>query len=393
MSLKKLTLALAIALAFSVGAIAAETTVGGTMFMKYGFYNLSEETDGMAASDTATGERHHGFALDRMYVTVKSKINDVWSVNVTLDASDDNAKTNIYLKKAEVKAQAAPFMAVKMGIIGMPEYKIVHSPNGMRWLDKPVLDRMEWGAASAELGVGVDLNIAKMVYVGLAFTTANSYKDLDDIGVGNDYALAVAVQATLIEKLKVGVFGKIHMGESASYEILDTADTSFAALLPNGLNSKAKDTWYIGAGVAWQDKFYKAGVNWVMYNLGETKEFDFTNLNAASLGAYPDISHPGIYNVFEVYGNINLAGAINIPLLVLARAQLDLNKWKSEIGAGPDDATGLAGFSFSVGVGYKFNENAQVALVYRGTMGDETLFDKEGTMMTSDITLQSEVKF
>lgn len=375
MSLKKLTLALAIALAFSVGAIAAETTVGGTMFMEYGVYNLSkvDGADGGAGPEYE-GELTNRFSLNRMYVTAKSKINDVWSVKVTMDAKADttNGINYMYLKSAAVKAQVAPFLAISAGLVDMPEYALVHSPNGMRWLEKPVLDRagdyngdVGFGATSSDLGVKASMSFAKMIFVDLAFTTGESYKDI--VEQDEDKAITLAVHAKLIEKLIVGAYGKIWLGSPVD-------SGSF---------------WYLGATVAWKDKFYKAGVNWVM------KDFADQGLTGG-LGTFGE-DH-GLTNIFEVYANVNLAGAINVPILVMARATMGLNKSLSDISAGGvDDGNGISGMDFYIGVGYKFNENAQVALMYRGTLKDEYVYmhpdADEGGALESDITLNAEVKF
>jgi len=354
MSLKKLSLALAIAMAITSAASAAETKIGAEVFLKYGFYNLASQ-----ANIAVTSTVNQNAQVDRMRFVAATKLDDVWSFKFVLNSY---AATTPYVEYGFAKAQIADWVSISFGIIPVVELATIHSGNGMRWLDAPLIYNGTTrkgafkggnasGLMSGTLGVRADFDIAKIVKIAVQVDTGESQGTLTE--VSQDKSLALNIGIMPVKGLYIGLFGRVWIGDQVNYA--------------------GNDFWYAGAGVRWTDQLIKVGTNWAITNVGA----DYNN--AAN-----------IWTAGEVFVNVNLASAINVPLLVLARVNIDFNKQASDASTAGGNGSGLAGMAFSVGLGYQFNKNVQVAVLYRGTASKTAAL---ADVLISDLTIQSEVKF
>jgi hypothetical protein len=382
--IRKGLLVLLSVLVLSAGIEAAETRVSAYMSVGYAFTNVSGETVndfGMYGTVTKNNKPNY-LGLDRANIQVDSKLNDVWSMRfitaVWQDYNNLDSPLLLYLKEASVTARVAPFLSISAGLIAMPEYKLIRDLNRMRWINPSLLEdtridnyandgnnALTWGSNPTEAGVKTSFRFVDMIFIDLAFSTGDNPVDTW-MEESTDKALSLAVHARIIEKLVIGAYGKVFVGETPG---------------------KNENAWFLGATVAWDDKFYRAGLNWTMKY-------------------YKDVFTPtfndeiGFYSVLELYANVSLEGAINVPVIILFRAGMGMNKAVADYRAGStdsDDSILLTGLDFTLGAGYRFNENAQVALLYQGELLDKYVGSvanaDEGETFVSHILIAAEFKY
>jgi hypothetical protein len=306
MSLNRIVLALSLALAMVAGAFAAETTVSGRVFVKAGVTGLNTAD---AAGQTSSVS---GVALDRTYLTIKSKIDDVWSVNVTLDGIGGDGY-GVFVKTAFVTAKLSDMVKISAGIIGQGEYAPIDGWNDMRWTDKPLLDAAgdylggkTFGSQSADMGISADFSIAKMLKLTVQWNAADGYKTFSSFQ-DLDSEITVNAELTIEKAIKIDVFGNFFLGPDAGLGLGDM---------------------YFGAAVGYITKPVKVGVVWI----GSVNEGVFGAGKMAML--------------MEVFANLNFSN-----VLVLARARMGVNDTALKLGV-------------EAGVGYQFNKNVRVALMY-----------------------------
>jgi len=146
--MKKQVTLTAITLATAMTATAAhagDVNIGGKVFFDY---SVSKDT---ANNKTIGGD------IARTYISAKKKLDDVWSVALTLDSSYD-AKTskhnNVFLKKAQLTGKFSDTLGVKLGMIGTPWIGYEDKLNKHRFIAKSFVDTHKM-ASSADAGTGV----------------------------------------------------------------------------------------------------------------------------------------------------------------------------------------------------------------------------------------------
>lgn len=123
----------------------------------------------------ATTDKSTGLALDRASLTVKYKINDIWSMKLTADGTlNTNAtgkKTEVFIKNAFVQANFTPELQFNIGVIGTPWVGYENGLDGHRYIVKAYTDTKKFDS-SADAGVGLYGKFADGL-VGYAVTVIN----------------------------------------------------------------------------------------------------------------------------------------------------------------------------------------------------------------------------
>jgi hypothetical protein len=197
--MKKLTIILSLlaVMAMAFSAYAVETTVEGRIYSSW-WMNMTDTT--MAYDSSAIDLKGwNQFSLDRSYVTVKSKLSDYTSLNITTDLRDS---------KDEAMGKFAGYMIVlKFGYV---DWKMNFAPEKVslrlglqptRYLD--AVDNLMWGhryvlnstgdlnklLTTSDLGATVNYNIGdkgKYGYAGLSVWNGTSYTDLNEMNKSKD---------------------------------------------------------------------------------------------------------------------------------------------------------------------------------------------------------------
>ncbi|PKL37356.1 MAG: hypothetical protein CVV44_17130 [Spirochaetae bacterium HGW-Spirochaetae-1] len=354
MNFKTLGLTLTLAAALGGGAVFAqdapapvkeekkESKMGSLSGEAYfGYTQDLEDNDGNDKKDGS-------FTLDRVYVTWKKDMGDNFSARVTADiadvsTTDDNAvsggddATNprgyFFVKYAyfQYKNKIGDIgLETQAGLIGNPIIGITDKLGGMRWLTQNQIDSQKINN-SADLGVSLAVDLMGFATLTGAVLNGEGYKYVFDetySGKSIDTLLSI----TPIKGLYINGYFK------NEYYAKDQVDRFF------------------GAGIAWSDKLYKVGVNYVYVSDSEK----------AKLGSYID-----------AWANANLNDAISMPVLIVGRFQYRMPKESSD-----DSLT-----SFFFGPGYQFNENLQTAAIF-GYSKAESADDAD-----MNLTLKAEFKF
>lgn len=197
----------------SVGqmAWAGDTKVGANVF--YNYSTITQKSNGVSQPATGTG-----FNIKRVYLSVDHKFNDVWSANITTDASNvigetansnyyngatgnaGQTATNIvgkgfYVKLAYVQAKISPALIIRAGSADTAWIPFLQGINGHRYVENELLDEYKLGN-SADWGVHAlgDLADGHISYQfgvvnGSGYRTVNVTKSVDFDGrISANYA-------------------------------------------------------------------------------------------------------------------------------------------------------------------------------------------------------------
>ncbi len=198
--MKKLTaiFALMAVMVIAGTSMAIETTVEGRIYSSW-WMNMTDTT---MMVDSATAVDYKGwnqFSLDRSYVTIKSKLSDYTSLNITTDLRDSKdemfgsfAGYMIVLKfaYADWKMNFAP---EKLSLrLGLQPTRYLDAVDGMMWGHRYVLNSvgdLNKILTTSDLGATINYNIgekSKYGYAGLSIWNGTSYTDLNEHNKSKD---------------------------------------------------------------------------------------------------------------------------------------------------------------------------------------------------------------
>ncbi|NLI16082.1 MAG: hypothetical protein GX409_07350 [candidate division Zixibacteria bacterium] len=184
-------------MAMAAGAFAVETTVEGRIYSSW-WMNLTDTT---MTHDSATVDLKgwNQFSLDRSYVTIKSKLSDYTSLNITTDLRDSKdemlnsfAGYMIVLKYGYIdwKLNFAP---EKLSLrLGLQPTMYVDAIDAMMWGHRYVLNSvgdLNKMLTTSDLGASVNYNIgenSKYGFAGLSIWNGTSYTDLNEQNKSKD---------------------------------------------------------------------------------------------------------------------------------------------------------------------------------------------------------------
>ena len=173
---------------------AANTKVGGTVF--FNFSNVyGEQVDGKGNYTKNVGNGT-GVYVKRVYLSVDHKFNDVFSTNITADASNVIGSTSqyantaalntsapavvgkgLYLKFAYLQAKIDPALIVRVGSADMPWIPFIDGKTGMRYIENDLTDRTSFGN-SADWGVHVLGDLGKYLSYQVSVVDGAGYRKI-----------------------------------------------------------------------------------------------------------------------------------------------------------------------------------------------------------------------
>jgi hypothetical protein len=164
--------------AFAGGIVVDNDDAGKLTLSSKFFINGTQKKTTINGVNTA---RTTGLALDRAYISIGYKVNDIWSMKLTTDATLNTAatgkKTEVFIKNAYIKAAFAPEAVFTIGVIGTPWIGYENGLDGHRYIVKAYTDTHGLDS-SADAGVGLAGKFADGV-VGYALTIVNGKGDGD----------------------------------------------------------------------------------------------------------------------------------------------------------------------------------------------------------------------
>lgn len=352
--------------------------VSGVLYLDWGYVQKANENSSLQeGSDT--------MRLQRAYLNFAKKIDDVWSVKVTLDGvgvttkeasidgvnaggdpelpDDDielsnSTKANnvMFIKNAyvQMKQNFDPVeLTVQYGVVGTPIIGQGDGMSGARWIYNTYMDKSgdllgdTIDVSSADLGLKADLSIMKMVTLTGMYANGSNYKFTEDQQV-TDKAYWGVLSITPIKELKINGY----------YHTRDVAP-----------GSEDNTVTYYGGGIGWSDKSFKVGGNFI---LGER--------DAAAAASKKD------YMLYEIFANINLADVAGVPVLLYG-------KYAAGESEADNDAK-VEGTQIWAGLGYQFNKSVQVMALYQTGEKETTSAAGAKTKVEEDMVwVKSEVKF
>lgn len=155
--MKKQVVLTALALATAMTATAAQADdikVKGKVFYNYSTHSSTGNPDETAGD------------IKRTYITLKKKVDDVWSTRVTIDSARDagtSKSNNVFLKYAYLKGKFSDALQVKLGMIATPWVGYEDKLNQHRYISKSFVDTHKM-ASSADAGVGVQGKVDMFSY-------------------------------------------------------------------------------------------------------------------------------------------------------------------------------------------------------------------------------------
>ena len=147
----------ALALAGALGSLGSGTavadvplpTVGGKIFADLS--NLDEKEN-----DTRIAPSGTGVDVQRFYVIIGEKFDDMWSANITTDASysSGGGPVDVFIKKAYLQYSLPGSKAfwARLGSADLPWVPFVEDLYGYRYVDHVIVDRLHFGT-SADWGL------------------------------------------------------------------------------------------------------------------------------------------------------------------------------------------------------------------------------------------------
>jgi len=283
-------------------------------FSGVGFFEYSQQLQNADGSD-----KEGTFALKRAYLTYANDIGDKVSAKVTVDATDySGTKPGVFLKNAYFQYRdtfAEVGVTTQAGVIGTPLIGITDKLGGMRWITQSQMD-LQKVDNSADVGVSLAVDFMGFATLTGAFMNGEGYKQIQSENYKGK-AVDALLSVTPVKGLYVNGYFR------NEYELADNKGTSF------------------GGGIAWSDKTYKVGANYVYVTDPTTKDDNSGDDNVE--GGYID-----------AWVNVNLNEVVGMPITLNGRFMYVMPKDSAE-----DTTT-----DFLFGPGYQFNNSLQTAAIF-----------------------------
>lgn len=124
-------------------------TVGGKIFADLSYLDEKENDTKIAPSGTAVD-------VKRFYLVFNEKFNDMWSANITTDASysSGGGAVDVYIKKAylQYSLPGSKALFARLGSADLPWIPFVEDLYGYRYVENTLIDRLHFGT-SADWGL------------------------------------------------------------------------------------------------------------------------------------------------------------------------------------------------------------------------------------------------
>jgi hypothetical protein len=284
--MKKLTVILSLiaVMATAISAFAVETTVEGRIYSSW-WMNLTDTT---MTRDSATVDLKgwNQFSLDRSYVTVKSKLTDYTSLNITTDLRESKneglssfAGDMIVLKFAYVDMKmkcASERIALRLGL---QPTRYLDAIDNMMWGHRYVLNSvgdLNGALTTSDLGATFNYSLgedSKYGYAGLSIWNGTSYTDLNELNKSKDFNPYVVLKPLVnnADFEKTMIAAQFYTGTQNM-----VIDTSMKA------SDYKRQIISVGANLAYKNLFNVGGEFW-SNTLGQGPSADDLKSSAISL--------------------------------------------------------------------------------------------------------------
>lgn len=304
-------------------------------------------------------KNNNEFRVQRAYIDIKYKINDILSVRVTTDADTVSSPTgafHIYLKYAHlnVKKDFGPVgLSLQGGMIGTPVVGLTDSVSDYRWIAQNYLDQSasvlngQGLDSSADLGVSLAVKLYQYVTITGAFTNGSGYKRNES---NSHKAMYYMVTVNPMKEIYLSGFGRNEVTAKYDYS-----------------GKRARRDYY-GYGVAYRSNLIKVGFNHIFpytRTVGLSRDFGLDPVGPdgqVDLYVYP-VKKNG-YMLLDSWLNVNLGAVLeSVPLLVTGRYVYGLQRGTyqkaiTDADCGAERSTML----YALGLGWQFNKHFRILL-------------------------------
>ena len=154
--------------------LVSNTSLSGKMY--FDFTNINERNSDKGSTDKS------GVGLDvqRFYLGVNHKFNDVWSANLTTDFNYASAlgQTSVFVKKAYVQGKFDDAAVLRIGSADLPWVPFVESAYGFRYVENTLIDRLKYGtSADWGLHLGGDVGAGKAMNYAVSVINGGGYRN------------------------------------------------------------------------------------------------------------------------------------------------------------------------------------------------------------------------
>lgn len=361
MKAKKLFLIILSCLIFSGTLFAEEgaepVKIGGAMWGSWGavFTNYGKDDNPLG-----TGQRYDSssrFLLERGYLTVSKRFDEIFKFGMILEAwpvksssnpnvTSDSGKNGFmpYIKEFALTAEKkiGDFSGtLSFGLIDSNIVNFTGVLNGDYFLNQDVTYTRTAGIISSyDYGVSLLIDYSKLVKFKGLILQGDGYLNAGNGNMSdNKYVWQGQVIVTPFEQFSIFSY----------YVYSDNTKPSD--------NLKSKESGYYGAGIAWKDKTFRIGGNWLRIYESATP-FSGTAGKGNSDG---DMA-------MTLWANVNINRFAGMPFVIY----LSFDKYWDKINS---SAVPGSYKRFGAGVGYIFNQNVQLAFYFDMMLVDS----KDGT--------------
>lgn len=313
-----------------------------------------------------SGKNNNSFRVQRAYLDVKYKINDILSARLTTDAdasvsgtADGAAAFHMFLKYAYVEAKkdfGPVLLSLSGGLIETPVIGLTDKIGDYRWISQNFIDNSKQVLNnqsldnSADFGVKGSIGIMKYATLTAAFVNGGGYKANES----NSYkAIQYLASINPIKELYINGFGR--------NEIIDKYDYT---------GKKAKRVYY-GYGIAYSSNIIKVGFNHVfpyIMTVGVASKFNskyvfnYSSTDIRQIYVYPEQMRG--YMLFDSWLNFNLDALVKqAPLLITGRFVYGLQRGTyQKFLSDPECGKERRSILYHFGVGWKFNQNFRIMI-------------------------------
>ncbi len=320
--------------------------VSGRMYLEW-YKTLQNQND--------SGENENTFNITRVYIDFRKKIDATWSVRTTLDVGNDSGEASgakdsrylAYIKYAYLQAQqdlGFGILTAQFGMVGTPVIGLIDDASDYRWLNQNYIDAAKLllfkqsgvtGGigqsidSSADMGLSVSLNVAKMVTITGAVTNGEGYKKTAELNFHDDgKAFYGMLTVTPIEGLSLAGY----------YRNQVTRD--------EGENAGDNYSRHYGALAIYNFQGIRVGASFTMATI---------STNGTTPGTDPLVAE---YRLIDAFLMANLNSLTGMPILLAGRYAMGSTEYADGYGANDGVSADVTIWAF--GIGYQFNNSVRM---------------------------------
>jgi hypothetical protein len=369
--------------------------ISGVMYMNY---RAAPEYD--STSKEELNDLEGTFQVERTYVTLKSRLDDIFSVRVTADIAaterkdnsvydssgskigtvDDNRKQKYeffvkYVYLQATKSLGAINMFARAGVVDTLCIGFINSLGDSRWIHKEFILNskkiLPSGSSidnSADLGFNCQLDYSNLFSISFAYTNGEGFKQVDE-GTNDGKAYYGRISITPIKGLYIYGFAKRQENNNNDDSLKITkADNDYSG--------------FYGGGLAWKDTLIKIGFNVIMPYYYET---DQATLDKTKVDNIEGEARKEYF--IDSWINFSLEQLIDVPLLLYGRFAVGKD-------SNLEESTSVKRVTyFGTGIGYAFSKHVRFIAYYEEYRKDAETLSGSAYDPERAYYIKSEVKF